>query len=66
MVLFLQRQNEQKAREMSELVKEMEEIKKRNDDLRSTVQQKEQENDGLKVCFQSAGGSRCCGFRVQN
>uniref|UniRef100_G3NIM8 SKICH domain-containing protein n=1 Tax=Gasterosteus aculeatus aculeatus TaxID=481459 RepID=G3NIM8_GASAC len=47
-LLVITTQNEQKAREMSELVKEMEEIKKRNDDLRSTVQQKEQENDGLK------------------
>ncbi len=51
--LFLQKQNEQKEKEKSELVKEMDQIKEQNENLKSNLQQLLKETDHLKVCLQS-------------
>ncbi len=51
--LFLQKQNEQKEKEKSELVKEMDQIKEQNENLKSNLQQLWKETDHLKVCLQS-------------
>lgn len=51
--LFPQERNEQKETEKSELVKEMDQIKEQNENLKSNLQQLQKETEHLKVCFQS-------------
>lgn len=50
--LFLQEQNEQKEKEMSQLVKELDQTKEQNENLKSTLQQLLKETN-IKVCFRS-------------
>lgn len=51
--VFPQEQNEQKEKEKSELVKEMDQIKEQNENLKTNIQQLQKETDHLKVCLQS-------------
>lgn len=52
---FLQGQNEQKDKEMSQLVKEMDQMKEQHENLKSLLQQQMKETDNLKVCLRVFG-----------
>lgn len=62
--LFLQEQNDQKEKEMSQLVKQMDQIKGEKDNLQSTLQQQGKETDNAKVCI-SVVWNQCCIFGVK-
>lgn len=54
--LFLQEQNEQKDKEKSQLVEELDQMKEQSESLKSTLQQQLKETERLQVCCQSTKG----------